>query len=274
VSKEDVIAGLNLLEGGLKQLSKLLVSVKGTVVSRLDIRNTAQQAARKWFEDVEKPAIHLGVSELVATKYHNLFDKLLDLSVKVSWRETYIKTVSDILEDFRTELLTPVLRSAGKIVAFSNIDKIMENVSKEEADYLTEAIECAKHGYLRASAILAWNAAVHRMHRVIEKRGFDEFNKKSEEMKALNEGRFKRFGKSFKVNSLSELRATVFDNDLLWVLEYWGLIDSNEHDRLSLCFTMRNNCAHPGEAPLTEENLASIFSDLNVIIFHNPDFEA
>jgi len=37
---------------------------------------------------------------------------------------------------------------------------------------------------------------------------------------------------------------------------------------------MRNNCAHPGEAPLTEENLASIFSDLNVIIFHNPDFEA
>jgi hypothetical protein len=109
---------------------------------------------------------------------------------------------------------------------------------------------------------------------VIEKRGFDEFNKKSEEMKALTEGRFKRFGKSFRVKSLSELRATVFDNDLLWVFEYWGLIDSNEHDRLSLCFTMRNNCAHPGEAPITEENLASIFSDLKAIIFDSPEFKA
>jgi hypothetical protein len=273
VSKEDVIAKLGSLESGLKQLDKLLASVKGTVVSRMDIRNAAQQTARLWFEDVEKSALHFGVSDVVATKYRNLFEKLLDLSVRVSWRGTYVKIVADILKDFRTELLMPVLRSAGKIVAFTNIDKIMENVSKEEAEYLTEAIECAKHGYLRASAVLAWSAAVHRMHKVTEKLGFDNFNKKTEEMKALNEGRFKRFGKSFKVKSLSELRATVFDNDLLWVLEYWGLIDSNEHDRLSLCFTMRNNCAHPGEAPLTEENLASIFSDLKGIIFDNPEFK-
>jgi len=149
----------------------------------------------------------------------------------------------------------------------------MGNVTEEEADYLTESINCARHGYLRASAVLAWNAAVHRMHTVVEKQGFEQFNKKTEEMKKIRQGRFKRFGKSFNVKSLSELRAAVFDNDLLWILEYCGLIDSNEHDRLSSCFTMRNNCAHPGEAPLTEENLASIFSDLKGIIFDNADFK-
>jgi hypothetical protein len=111
------------------------------------------------------------------------------------------------------------------------------------------------------------------MHKVIEKLGFDEFNKKSEEMKNINEGRFKRFKKSFNIHSLSELRATVFDNDLLWVLEYWGLIDSNQHDRLSACFTLRNNSAHPGEAPITEENLASFYSDLKNIVFDNPKFK-
>jgi hypothetical protein len=91
----------------------------------------------------------------------------------------------------------------------------MENLSQQEADYMIESVNCAKHGYLRASTVLAWNAAVHRMHKVVEKRGFDEFNRKSEEMKSMTEGRFKRFGKSFNVKSLSELRASVFDNDLL-----------------------------------------------------------
>jgi hypothetical protein len=75
------------------------------------------------------------------------------------------------------------------------------------------------------------------------------------------------------VNSLSELRATVFDTDLLWVLEYWGLIDANQHERLSICFTMRNNAAHPGEAPITDINLASAFSDLKNIVFDNPKFK-
>jgi hypothetical protein len=35
---------------------------------------------------------------------------------------------------------------------------------------------------------------------------------------------------------------------------------------------MRNNAAHPGEASITEENLASAFSDLKNIIFDNPKF--
>jgi hypothetical protein len=36
---------------------------------------------------------------------------------------------------------------------------------------------------------------------------------------------------------------------------------------------MRNNSAHPGEAPISEINLASAFSDLKKIIFDNPNFQ-
>jgi len=37
---------------------------------------------------------------------------------------------------------------------------------------------------------------------------------------------------------------------------------------------MRNNAAHPGDAVITEPNLASAFSDLKIINFDNPKFSA
>ena len=48
-------------------------------------------------------------------------------------------------------------------------------------------------------------------------------------------GRFKFFTKKLSIQSRSESQ-TVFDTDLLWVLEYLGLIDNNQHQRLRHCF--------------------------------------
>ena len=148
----------------------------------------------------------------------------------------------------------------------------MEHVTEQEADYLEEAIKCASLGFKRASLILGWCTAIDRIHSTIIKTGFDIFNTKSVEMKNKTQGRYKRFTKAFSISSLNELRVQVFDNDLLWVLEYMELIDPNQHDRLSLCFTMRNNCAHPGDAIISDENLMSFYSDLDNIIFVNPKF--
>jgi hypothetical protein len=164
-------------------------------------------------------------------------------------------------------------KSVEKSGSISGLAKILENAMEEEKEYLNEALGCAKYSFCRASMVLVWSAAINRMQRVVEKLGFSEFNKKSVEMKNIRKGRFNRFQKSFNVNSLSELRASVFDTDLLWVLEYWGLIDANQHDRLLNCFTMRNNAAHPGEAKINELNLASVFSDLKTIVFDNPKFK-
>jgi hypothetical protein len=71
---------------------------------------------------------------------------------------------------------------------------------------------------------------------------------------------------------LSELRE-VFDNDMLWVIEGMTLIDSNQHTRLRSCFDMRNQSAHPGEASITEYNLASVFSDIDQIVLSNTKFK-
>lgn len=73
-------------------------------------------------------------------------------------------------------------------------------------------------------------AAVDRIHKVIEKKGFEVFNQTSSYMKAQTTGRYKRFTKEFSVTSISELQL-VFDSDLLWVLEgMQRLILMKKHD--------------------------------------------
>ena len=87
-------------------------------------------------------------------------------------------------------------------------------------------------------------------------------------MGSQQKGRFKRFNKVFNVSSIGDLNE-VFDNDTLWVLEGMQIIDTNQHTRLHSCFEMRCQSAHPGEAPITEFNLLSFFSDLKEIVFDN-----
>ena len=105
----------------------------------------------------------------------------------------------------------------------------------------------------------------------IEKIGFETFNVTSAQMASQQKGRFKKYNQVQNITSLNDLRE-VFDNIVLWIIEGMGLIDSNQHLRLRSCFDMRCQSAHPGDAPITEYNLLSFYSDLKEIVFDNPKF--
>jgi hypothetical protein len=273
MSKEDLIAEVKILNDQLNSLQASLEKTKTEIVTKSQTRGTIENLAKKWFEKVEPFCEQFGIQEQKKMEYHAYFTQLLNLSLKPSKKRTYQKVLQNILCNLKEDCLIPIIKTAGKITSISNLTKILENVTIEEKDYLNEALGCAQYGFFRASMVLVWSAAVNRIQRIVEKMGIENFNSKTQEMKGITEGRFKRFKKTYCVHSLSELRATVFDTDLLWVLEYWGLIDANQHSRLEICFTMRNNAAHPGEATITEPNLASAFSDLKTIVFDNPKFK-
>lgn len=274
MSKEQILKTLSAIENTLDRLKQDFGKSEIKYISRKQTQQEVKSIATKWFEEIEPIIQQFGVKESVKKKYHEQFTQLLELSLKEKvWKKTYLKLIEGILVSFKDDILVIVMKSAGQIFSIADLAKILENVTDEEKEYLSESLGCVRHGFLRASMVLVWSAAAHRMQKVVEKLGFDDFNKKSEEMKNIQTGRFKRFNKSFKVHSLSELRATVFDTDLLWVLEYWGIIDANQHQRLSICFIMRSNAAHPGEAPITKINLASAFSDLKTMVFDNPNFQ-
>jgi hypothetical protein len=271
--KDIVIEELKKIDSNLKQLRSIIKQTKVKFVYKNSIRDNTQKISRTWFDEIKKKVILLGFDTNIIVKYDNLFNKLILLSMTNSRKNTYLKTIDEILENFKKEIMMPIITSTPQTSRFEDLSNILENVSTIEKEYLQEAIGCSKNNFFRASIVMAWNATIHRIHKKIENLGFNEFNKKTVEMKKIKEGRFKRFNKSFNVHSLSELRASVFDADILWVLEFLGLIDANQHERLSICLTMRNNCAHPGEAPLTEENLISFYSDLKKIIFNNEKFK-
>ena len=249
MKKDELLASLRSLEQGVSGLQEAVMLLKGNTIFSKSVMDLGQTLSRAWFETFDAALTGYGVEGATVEKYRPLFNKLLSLSLKPSWRATYIKVLEQITADYRDDLIAPVMRFAGEPQFSRGLEKILEDATEAEREYLVEALGCADRNYLRASVVLGWSAAVNRMHCVVEKLGFAEFNRKSEEMKSKKSGRYARFNKSFNIGSLTELRASVFDNDLLWVLEYWGLIDSNQHERLQVCFTMRNNSAHPERGP-------------------------
>lgn len=273
MNKEELVAALKEINKNLIALSDDLSKSASTFVNKQQRRKDAELIAQLWFEKVEPYAEHFGISEIIESKYHSLFEQLLELSLKPSRKVTYQKTISTVTKSIKEQLILAVIKSADKTNSFTDLPNILENATAEEKEYLDEALGCAKNSYLRASMVLVWCAAVNRMHKSIEKLGIAEFNKKSHEMKDIKNGRFKRFDKSFDLVSANDLEATVFDTDLLWVLEYWNLIDSNQHERLKNCFDMRNHAAHPGDAKTTMENLASAFSDIKTMVLDNTNFK-
>ncbi|HXK07366.1 MAG TPA: hypothetical protein VMS37_33530, partial [Verrucomicrobiae bacterium] len=174
---------------------------------------------------------------------------------------------------FREDLILPVQRNEVKQTVKSAFATFVAGLSDvDESTYFKEALDCADSGFLRAAAVMGWSAAIDRIHRKVEQLGFAAFNTVSAQMAAQTKGRFKHFNQKQSVASLSELRET-FDTVVLWIIEGMNLIDVNQHMRLRSCFEMRCQCAHPGEAPVTEYNLMSFFSDIQKIIFENPAFQ-
>jgi len=272
MDKKNLIDGLNSIETTLRDSLTVLKPQKETLKPKTDIKQKCEKSSLLWFEQIEPSLNDFQIEKSVINAYHDLFDELLKISVSSSRVKIFIEIISSILTNFKKDLTLHVMKSSSPIKQFNQLEDILKNVSEKEKQYFTEALGCANNGFFRAATVLGWSAAIHRIQQTIEKKGFDEFNAKSREMKDIEEGRYKRFKKIFNVHNMAELQSTVFDTDLLWILEYWELIDSNQHDRLSICFTMRNNAGHPGEAIISPENLLSFYSDLKNYIFDNENF--
>ena len=272
MDKKKLIDGLNSLEFSLRDSLTVLKTQKETQRPKIEIKQKCEKSSLLWFEQLEPSLNDFQIEISVVNSYHDLFDQLLRISVSGSRVKIYLELISSILTSFKKDITLEVMKSSSQIKQFNQLEDILKNVSDKERQYFTEALGCANNGFFRAAVVLGWSAAIHRIQQIIEQNGFDIFNEKSREMKDIEEGRYKRFKKVFTVHNMAELQSTVFDTDLLWILEYWELIDSNQHDRLSICFTMRNNAGHPGQAIISPENLLSFYSDLKNYIFDNENF--
>jgi hypothetical protein len=243
-------------------------------VSKKELKGTAEALASKWYTEIQPEVNTTGlVSPETVSNYDTTFDKLLKLAGSNNLRSSYLAAIDAIAKPYRTELLTPFLKQPQASTSLSMLNKILSAIpDPNENEYIREAIRCAQRDCPRGAVVLGWCAVINRIHQKIGSLGFAHFNVTSAQMASQKAGRFKKFSSPQNISSIGELRE-VFDNVILWIIESMGLIDPNQHTRLKSCFDMRCQCAHPGEAPLTEWNLLSFFSDLNEIVFKNDKFK-
>lgn len=258
----------------MREFRRKVKAVQSMTIGQTQIRSRAEALGGRWCGEI-CPQLKAsgGFEPTLLEKYTSQFSRLIKLSAPSNRKSSYLAVMDGATKGFRKDFILPVQQ--GKVTLASqrsSFDAFLARIApSDEGDYFKEALSCARHGYLRAATVMGWCTAIDRIHRKIEEIGFPRFNVTSAQMASQTSGRFKKFNQTQNVNSLSELRE-VFDNVVLWVLEGMGLIDSNQHTRLRSCFDMRCQAAHPGEAPSTEYNLLSFFSDINQIILSHPRF--
>ena len=258
----------------IREFQNNLKTERVSRISKKELKVTAETLASKWFSDIQPEINTTGlVLPDIIRNYNTAFDQLLKLAGSNNLRLSYLKTIGVITKPYRSNLLTPFIKQPHASTSLSMLNKILSAIpDPNENEYIQEAIRCAQRDCPRGAVILGWCAAINRIHQKIESLGFARFTVSSAQMAAQKTGRFKKFNSPQNIGSIGELRE-VFDNVILWIIEGMGLIDPNQHTRLKSCFDMRCQCAHPGEAPLTEWNLLSFFSDINEIVFKNDNFK-
>jgi hypothetical protein len=268
-----MVSLIEKLYDDLKAFKRELTADNNPRVAKHHLRLRAEQLGQFWFDEVLPELDNMSLaSEETIEKYSTACERLIRLSAPNNHKKSYLETIDNLVRPMRDELIVPAKAHRPMSQSQTLFETFVASLKDpEESDYFQEAINCANNGFLRAAAVLAWCAAIDRVHRKIEQIGFMKFSVISAQMASQPKGRFRRFNSPQNVTSLSELRK-VFDSNILWIVEGMGLIDSNQHTRLRSCFEMRCQCAHPGEAPITEYNLMSMFSDIQQIILENSTF--
>lgn len=266
-TKRGFAEDLKAFRATIEKLSKDCASAPGNQVQRKSLLGRVESVAADWFDRFD-PTLRweFAIPEDVLDKYRKTFGSLLEASGGRPSKGVVGDLFQEVLTNFHVDLVVPVQAYRSYYRDFPIFEKLLSHSAEFEKEFLLEAIECARTDKRRAAIVLGWSAAVHRLHLYIEELGFDKFNQASQQMASITSGRYKRFNKRFSVHNLGDLQMSVFDRDLLWVLEFLGEIDGNEHERLEICLTMRNTSAHPGEAPFSKENLLSFFSDIDALV--------
>lgn len=272
MKKEDIVSNLEKIDLRLKQFKNMLKKIETLHTSKKEILDEAKVISTMWFETyshLDKYSIEKSTIE----KYSNNFKKLFSLSSGSQRLSTYLKLVDIILKDLKKSILVPIMTSNPIDAEIEPLNEILKIVSPEEAEYLKEAQKCASVECYRSCIILGWCAVAHRMHKKIEKMGFQKFNESTVKMCGIVKGRYSKFNREYNIQSFAELQ-TIPDGILLQVLEFSGFIDAQQYKTLETCLEIRNNSGHPGKVVIKKLNLESFFSDLKVHVFDNPQFSA
>lgn len=271
--KNEIIAKLRKYKEDFTALKREIKKSKTKQIAKIEIRKKADELATRWVEEIRSPLEHqYRIDKKIIDGTSEQMKKLYILSRPNNLKSSYSRCINIILKEFENKFILPIQQTSTEITKIEELQKILKDYTdQDESEYLQEAISCAQSDYLKAAIVMGWCATIDKIQKKILAIGLQKFNHSSSKLKAKKAGKFKRWNKEFSIATLSELQ-TIFDSDLITVLEGMELIDGNQAERLIACFQYRNHSAHPGNAPIEAPNVSAFFNDVSKIILNNPNF--
>jgi site-specific recombinase XerD len=133
--------------------------------------------------------------------------------------------------------------------ALANI--VGELTDSDEREYFLEAISCYRIKAFRAAVVLAWQAAVRRIH-------LECF---SHSLNVLNTALQKHDQNAREIKSIDDL-GVIKETTLLNIARDLGIFDKNVKGILVECLGLRNKCGHPGKYSPGPSKIAAYLEDL------------
>lgn len=272
--KSEFLEELRGFKKRLNALKREVAALTTDAVSKKGIRTEANDLADLWVEMIRSPLEHkFKLDKQLITETAEHFKRLHVLSRPNNLKSSYLDCLNSILADFDNRFILPIQQSGGEPESVVQLHKLIPLLKDaHQSDYLKEAIECAEANHSKAAIVMGWCAAIDRIQQKVMALGLAQFNSTSTAVKNQTSGKYKRWNKEFKISTEAELQA-VFDTDLIVVVENIGLLDGNESARLEICFTYRNQSAHPGKAPVDPPHVVAFFTDIVKIVLANPKFD-
>jgi hypothetical protein len=238
-----------------------------TNLAKLQLSQWQQAIAVLWYHDENQPDVMMSAGQLAKILHES------GLSIPHSTRlGKDIQKSGLVLASAKRFRLKALSRAAVREWLKDVLITETATSTVSERSFVEEAIICIDHAAARAAIVLGWCAAIHRMRKKIESVGFAAFNTASAQLKSQSTGKYKRWNKEFALTTFGELQTTVFDTDLIIVLERMALIDGSQAQRLETCFEYRCHSAHPGEAPIGDPHVVAFFHDIVEMVLANPKF--
>jgi len=195
------------------------------------------------------------VKDLLEAKTPTIHDMRSSVGVK-EWEKTVTEKPNLSLRAFSNRLRTRISNLADS--------------PDEEQSYLQEALRCNEKNCWRASIVMAWNAAMHRIFQKInhERNGLVQFNNAA--ITASSRGLIQYKTKTYR--DLEYLKRRVLDNQVLAAVYVRGWFKVEGYRLMQRNLDTRNYCGHPTDYEVTEDDALLTMNLLLKQVFENPKF--
>jgi len=151
---------------------------------------------------------------------------------------------------------------------------IGKTFSKEELEYIKEAIACLEYYCYKAAILMIWSSGVSRILQFIEK-DLTDFNTSCQAMKSHPTSVYKHYAKSFQTSAsnIEEIRQASLDMQLVSFLCFKKFINEPDFKKLKGHYDSRCDCAHPTKITITPNEIISIFENVYRLILTNPNLK-